>query len=446
MVPVDGLGHPVRVSVGDDGGDASAPRVDGDIVYGTARAGTEAAAPAADAIPRTPLEHDADHRHAVGGGLPALLRPLRVLIAEDDPLVAYHLEGLVRRVGQTVVGTAATADEVVRIAIAERPDVVLMDIWLEGRSNGIEVTRQLVDAYELPIILISGTSNSSVIDDVIASGALGFISKPVTGPELQANLRIVRQRQDLLNRLRESEGRFRSIFDNAAVGIYVSTLEGRLITVNDTYARMLGYAGQAEMLRLVRDLSGQVYDDPACRDELCETLLAGGVVTGLESLVYGRDGEALWISEHCRLVTGAEGTPTRYEGIVVDITARKDAEARERTTMELLRSTMDALPDLVILQDLERNVIMVNRACMDMGLFAPGGTMCEDPVREGGVSPFALFLEDGAEHEGAVRLAGVPGTWHSRVAPFRAPGGETVGAVEILRRDAVPGGYGVGDA
>lgn len=369
------------------------------------------------------------------GGLPHRggIRPLRVLLAEDDPLVAHHIRGLVQRVGQEVVGTAATAGEVMSLAAQTRPDVVLMDIWLEGGSSGIEATQHLVAEHDLPVLLVSGTSSSDIVDDAIASGALGFISKPVTAAELQVNLRIVRHRQDLLNRLRESEERFRSIFDNAAVGIYVCTLEGRLVTVNATFARMLGYTGQAEMLRLVRDFGEQVYDDPGRRRHLCERLLAGEPVEGVESLIYGRDGEALWVSEHCRLVRREDGVATRYEGIVVDITARKDAEQRERTTMELLRSTMDALPDLVILQDFDRNVIMVNRSCASSGMVAPGDVVCETPGDMAGETPFDMFRRDGDEHEGLVRLSGTGRVWWSRVAPFRSPEGEIVGAVEILR-------------
>lgn len=370
-----------------------------------------------------------DVREFIRGGV----RPLRVLVAEDDPLVAYHIRGLVQRIGQEVVGTAATADEVMSMAAQTRPDVVLMDIWLEGGSSGIEATRHLVTEHDLPVLLVSGTSSGDIVDDAIASGALGFISKPVTAAELQVNLRIVRHRQDLLNRLRESEERFRSIFDNAAVGIYVCTLEGRLVTVNDTYARMLGYSGQADMLRLVRDFEGQVYDEPGRRRQLCERLQAGETVEGEESLIYGRDGEALWVSEHCRLVRREDGVATRYEGIVVDITARKDAEQRERTTMELLRSTMDALPDLVVLQDFERNVIMVNRVCASSGMVSPGDAMCELPGGMADETPFESFRRDGGEHEGLVRLPGVDGLWWSRVAPFRSPEGEVVGAVEILR-------------
>jgi PAS domain S-box-containing protein len=148
--------------------------------------------------------------------------------------------------------------------------------------------------------------------------------------------------------LRDTEAKYRGIFENAIEGIYQSTPDGRYIAVNAALARMYGYESPEEMMGDVSDIQAQIYADPAFRKRFKEEIESAGVVRGLEYEVRRRDGTTLWISESARAVRGADGTIRYYEGFIEDINERKTSEAeRARLEKQVLQSQkMDALGTL----------------------------------------------------------------------------------------------------
>ncbi len=330
--------------------------------------------------------------------------------------------------------------------------------------NGVEATRAVTADFDIPVILVTGATEATdrdLMDQVAGSGALGFMSKPVTGDALRMNLRIVRRHTRLLARLRDSEQRYRSIFDNAVVGIYMADPEGRYLVSNRAFAEMLGWSGPGELVSGVRSMDEQVYEAPGRRQELLARLRAEGTVTGFVSQVYGRDGDLLWVSEHCTAVHDWAGELLHYEGIVVNVTARIEAEQRWRTTLGILRNTIDAMPDHVVLLDLDRNVIMANASWVrhvcgpgEAGAAAgasylpgtadaaPGAVAvrCPDCVAEdGGPAPLDRFLREGGHQSGPVRLLPGGEACTCSVSPYRAPDGTVIGAVLVLHRDGEGG-------
>ncbi len=388
------------------------------------------------------------------------MQPLRVLVAEDDPVGAALLKGLLVREGHVVLGPAAMGEDAVRLARDERPDAVLMDIWLAGQMNGVEATRAITADFDIPVILVTGATEATdrdLMEQVAGCGALGFMSKPVSGDALRMNLRIVRHHTRLNARLRDSEQRYRSIFDNAVVGIYMADPEGRYLVSNRAFAEMLGWSGPGELVSGVRSMDEQVYEASGRRQELLARLRSEGTVTGFVSQVYGRDGDLLWVSEHCTAVHDWTGELLHYEGIVVNVTARMEAEQRWRTTLGILRSTIDAMPDHVMLLDLDRNVIMANASwvrhacgpgCVQDGAQdasaqsgpadSAGGVpvRCPECVAEDGVlSPLDRFLREGGHQSGPVRLLPGGESCLCSVSPYRAPDGSVIGALLVLHRD-----------
>jgi PAS domain S-box-containing protein len=127
--------------------------------------------------------------------------------------------------------------------------------------------------------------------------------------------------------LRVAVGRYRDIVEGSIQGIYQTTREGRFISVNGAFVRLLGYQTAAEVLDAPDTLAARLYVDSGRRVEFLRRLETHGSVTGFESLVRRRDGEVIWTSENARVVArgcGAEGP--YYEGFIEEITDRKEAE------------------------------------------------------------------------------------------------------------------------
>jgi PAS domain S-box-containing protein len=125
--------------------------------------------------------------------------------------------------------------------------------------------------------------------------------------------------------LRDAEQKYRGIFDNAIVGIYQSTPDGRLLSLNAAMAASFGYSSPEEALRCTTEIASQWYVDPRRRDELKRLLERDGSVQSFESEFYRRDGSRFWLSMSARAIR-EDGVVVRYEGMSEDVTERKQLQ------------------------------------------------------------------------------------------------------------------------
>lgn len=127
--------------------------------------------------------------------------------------------------------------------------------------------------------------------------------------------------------LRESETRYREIFEHAAGGVYRSTPEGRFIAVNPALARMLGFeTPEAMMARYGDRIDTDLYVKPGRRAEFVAQISRMDTLTNFESEVRGGDGRSRWLSESVRAVRDSVGRLLYYEGFVTDMTPRRQLE------------------------------------------------------------------------------------------------------------------------
>jgi DNA-binding NarL/FixJ family response regulator len=113
---------------------------------------------------------------------------MKVLIVEDEAIIAMHLEMLVVEFGHEVFGIAASTDEAIALAIACRPDVALMDIRLRFGSGGIEAARELYSRHGLRCIFLSGNLDEATRTAALPYEPIDFIGKPILPIALQRAL------------------------------------------------------------------------------------------------------------------------------------------------------------------------------------------------------------------------------------------------------------------
>ncbi len=365
------------------------------------------------------------------------MKRLRVLIAEDEPVGADLLGALVEQEGHLVCGMVRRGSEV-PAAVAEcRPDVVLMDVHLADDVTGISVTRKLLRQTSVPVVVISGTDSREEMEAIAASGALGFIKKPVSLDELRVNLRLALHQNEVLQKLRSSELLHRSIFDNAAVGIYVGHPDGYYLSANHAFSEMLGYAGPAELLRQVHSMDEQVYEERGRRAVLLQRLHYGEPVRDFESAVLGRDGDLIWVAEHVTPALDEDGELIHYEGVVINITDRKRAEDSRNLAYNLLQNTIDAIAGGIVVTDLEGNIILSNKSfSAGMSRYCSDGALRLSGRSAGIFERFqAAFDRFGAEAvlSERVRFACSGAEALVDMSPYLTHTGDLLGAVLLIR-------------
>ena len=150
------------------------------------------------------------------------------------------------------------------------------------------------------------------------------------------------ERERILAQLSETEGKYRTIFDNAAEGIFQTTPDGRFITANRALARMYGYESPEELLEKLTDVGTQLYVNPAQRAALLAALQTDDAVSNFEFEIIRADGRTLWVRENVHAVRDEKGALLYLEGTVEDVSGLWWGEQRRRLQYAMARVIADA--------------------------------------------------------------------------------------------------------
>lgn len=159
----------------------------------------------------------------------------------------------------------------------------------------------------------------------------------------------ITERKKIEQALHRAEEKYRAIFEDAVVGIFQTTPDGRPLSINRALAEMHGYDSPEQLLVEVSNVASQLFVNPRRFDELREVLNNNGVVHGAELEVYRRDRTRKWVLVNLRAVRGTDGAVVLNEGTVEDITDRKVAE--ERVQYLAYYDALTGLPNRALLQD-----------------------------------------------------------------------------------------------
>ncbi len=278
-----------------------------------------------------------------------------ILIVDDTPESLALLGRILEEHGYRV-RPAPNGRLALKSVAARLPDLILLDVKMP-EMDGFEVCRHLKSkeySRNIPVIFISAYGDTPKRVEGFKAGGVDFISKPFEREEVLARVGIhlrlheltekleqqVDQRtrqlqQEIAERrrteavLQESEERYRSIFENAVEGIFQATPGpiGKFISANPAHASILGYESPEQMMAEVNEIGPRFWVDPQDRKVFSEKV-AKGAVSNFEIQLRRRDGRLIWVSLNARPVLDASGKLAYIEGIMLDISDRKQAEEK----------------------------------------------------------------------------------------------------------------------
>ena len=202
---------------------------------------------------------------------------------------------------------------------------------------------------------------------ILAEDELGFVTKAFNTvmQQLKENARnltrMVAELTQAENALRESEARYRSLFDRVPVGLYRTTPNGQILDANLAFAQLFGYASREA---LSERTSLELYADPADRVRWQMLMTQQEVVRDFEVRFRRPDGTIFWVKNTGRAMKNAHGLIAAYEGSLEDITERKQAEALLEEERNLLRTMIDHIPDQIYVKDAKSRFMLANLATL----------------------------------------------------------------------------------
>ncbi len=168
--------------------------------------------------------------------------PPRILIVEDEALIAGDLQGRLSTMGYEVAGAAASGLEAVQMAQQTQPDVVLMDVVLKGDMGGIEAAGQITATRSLPIIFLTSYSDMKTLIRANVVDPYAYILKPYTERELHMCIEVALYKYRATTKFKKMARWMTAAVASNGDGVIFSDLDGRIVFLNKTAESLTGWS------------------------------------------------------------------------------------------------------------------------------------------------------------------------------------------------------------
>jgi diguanylate cyclase (GGDEF)-like protein/PAS domain S-box-containing protein len=244
--------------------------------------------------------------------------------------------------------------------------------------------------------------------------------------------------------LRDSESKFRGLFESVMEGVYHTTRDGRILVANPAFVNLLGYSSAEELYQVP---AGSLYWYANDRENFARRAELEGELRNEEYVLRRKDGSMVVVVDNCRVVRDQNGRTCGFEGTLTDITERKKAETAVFQAKERAQVTLQSIGDAVITTDSEGRIDYLNPVAESLTgwenreaqgrLIGEVMTVVDELTHEAGESPVARCLREGqvlglAEHTVRVVRRGQEIAIQDSAAPIRDRAGNLIGAVMVF--------------
>ncbi len=302
----------------------------------------------------TPLHHegfiiDITERKQAVANLSALIE------STEDPIWSVDLDFRLIAYNQSTKNTLKR-NRGVEIALGKTADQLLPPEVAEY-LNGLFQRALTEGPFRTEYTLVDGRIIEFALNPIVMEGKATGVS--VFGKDIT-------ERKMAEKELQNAEKKYRDIFDNALEGMYQTTIEGKLLTVNFALAKMMGFDSPEEILSSSTIRVQDAWVDLNARAEFLRQIEEHGSVHGFECQLKRRGGGPIWVSLSARRVCDADGRTLYIDGFIQDITNRRQAEIQLQDSEERHRKIFQSGPNTAVISRLSDGVIIdANQAFLD---------------------------------------------------------------------------------
>jgi len=285
----------------------------------------------------------------------------KLLIVEDEPIVALDLKQEVEQLGCEVIGVAESADEALVAAGVHRPDLVLMDVRIMGSVDGIHTAGLLRAAYRVPVVFLTSYSDETTVARAAREMPYGYLTKPFQSGELRATLRVALHKARTDARQSAAHRQMEATVDGMRDGVLMVSTEGRV--------QFMNAAAEALSGRTLAKAKGQPLQEVLKLNDAQQSPV--NLLSSRECAIATEEfGWTLYQSGGGEVlvdlsVTPLAGAADQHKGFVVTI-----RDARERLRSQAMNETLDEAhsfdqtPTAMVQLDGDGRIVRVNQALL----------------------------------------------------------------------------------
>ena len=274
------------------------------------------------------------------------MKTVKILVAEDEAIVAKDIQRALTELGYAVPAVVSSGETAIEKAAEIRPDLVLMDIVLKGKVDGIEAAQQIRARLDIPVIFLTACADEKTLQRAKVSEPFGYLFKPFEERELSTNIEMALYKHQMERKMRESEARFREMTELLPDMIYETDAELNVTYANRATIETFGFTKEelAEGIPASR-LVGE--------EELEHAQEAGLAIARREAPPHPyifrlkrKDGSTFLCELTSAPIHDAEGNLSGFRGVMRDTTKREQAEHALRRAEEEIRQRVTQLEAL----------------------------------------------------------------------------------------------------
>lgn len=259
----------------------------------------------------------------------------KILIVEDNPIVAEDLKTKLVKLGYPSPAIAYSGEKAIELTTTLGPDLLLMDIQLGDGISGIDTANQLEEQHRIAIIYITAHADDDTVSKAKLTRPYGYLIKPFTENELKSVLEIAVHKQQADKKVRESEERFRALYQHAPLPYQSLDESGNLIEVNSSWMEQLGYSKEEVIGKSFADFLHPNWI--AHFHDNFPRFKSVGEVLGVEFKMRKKDGSYIWVEFNGKIRRNRDGTFVQTHCVFNDITEQRRLQEEVKKQEEILQ-------------------------------------------------------------------------------------------------------------
>ena len=294
----------------------------------------------------------------------------QILLVEDSSTAALFARKLLNDLGYDVPAIVPSGEEAVRKAEEIRPDLILMDIELAGKMDGVEAAGQIYSHFDIPIVFLTSKSDEKTLFRAKNTEAYGYIHKPVELKELRAAIEVALFKAGMERKLKENQQWLATTLASIGDAVIATDENGNIKFMNPIAEALTAWRRKEALGKTFKEIMNIVDEDSLCHtisSKMLKELYKGNVFDiNNHTLLVARDGNQVPIEGSAAPIRDDKGSITGGVIVFRDITARRQAEEKLKSSEERLKILFEFAPDAYYLHDLQGKYIGVNRAVEEL--------------------------------------------------------------------------------
>ena len=289
----------------------------------------------------------------------------KILIVEDENIVAKDLQKRLMNLGYDIVGIVSTGEEAVKKAIATSPDLVLMDVRLKGEMDGIEAASTLRFQHGVAVVYLSAYADNDTLKRASTTEPFGYILKPFEERELHTTIEMALYRREMERRFKENETWYGTTLRSIGEAVISTDTFGTIKFMNTAAENLTGWKMSEvlgeNLLKVFQTVEKTI--KPQFTSQV-DKILKNKITAVLknQSTLVSRDGKEIPIDESASPIKDELGNTVGVVLVFQDVSERKRVQEALKSSQDYAQSIVNSSLDMIIAVDKNHNIIEFNKA------------------------------------------------------------------------------------